>query len=109
MEYDLSPSPFPSWADVAAELVNVAAGRAHADCVIRGGIWVNVHTREALPGHDIAIKAGRIACVVPDASYCTGPDTEVIEANGRYMIPGLCDGHMHIAVSYTHLTLPTKA
>jgi adenine deaminase len=33
---------------------------------------------------------------VPDASYCTGPETEVIEANGRYMIPGLCDGHMHI-------------
>ncbi|MEP5631118.1 MAG: adenine deaminase [Tateyamaria sp.] len=96
MEHDLSPPYFPTWPDVAADLVNVAAGRAHADTVIRGGIWVNVHTREVLPGHDIAIKAGRIACVVPDASYCTGPDTEVIEANGRYMIPGLCDGHMHI-------------
>ncbi|MEO1425144.1 MAG: amidohydrolase family protein, partial [Pseudomonadota bacterium] len=24
------------------------------------------------------------------------PETEVIEAHGRYMIPGLCDGHMHI-------------
>ncbi|MEP2891993.1 adenine deaminase [Tateyamaria sp.] len=96
MEHDLSPPSFPTWPDVAADLVNVAAGRAHADTVIRGGIWVNVHTREVLPGHDIAIKAGRIACVVPDASYCTGPDTEVIEANGRYMIPGLCDGHMHI-------------
>ncbi|MEP1962520.1 adenine deaminase [Tateyamaria sp.] len=96
MEHDLSPPSFPTWPDVAADLVNVAAGRAHADTVIRGGIWVNVHTREVLPGHDIAIKSGRIACVVPDASYCTGPDTEVIEANGRYMIPGLCDGHMHI-------------
>ncbi|MEO9685651.1 MAG: adenine deaminase [Tateyamaria sp.] len=96
MEHDLSPPSFPTWPDVAADLVNVAAGRAHADTVIRGGIWVNVHTREVLPGHDIAIKLGRIACVVPDASYCTGPDTEVIEANGRYMIPGLCDGHMHI-------------
>ncbi|MFL4469168.1 adenine deaminase [Tateyamaria armeniaca] len=96
MEHDLSSPPFPSWPDTAPDLVDVAAGRAHADTVIRGGIWVNVHTREALPGHDIAIKAGRIACVVPDASYCTGPETEVIEANGRYMIPGLCDGHMHI-------------
>ncbi|MEP1587569.1 MAG: adenine deaminase [Tateyamaria sp.] len=96
MEHDLSPPSFPTWPDVAADLVNAAAGRTHADTVIRGGIWVNVHTREVLPGHDIAIKAGRIACVVPDASYCTGPDTEVIEANGRYMIPGLCDGHMHI-------------
>ncbi len=92
MEHDL----FPSWPDVAPDLVNVAAGRAPADTVIRGGIWVNVHTREALPGHDIAIKRGRIACVIPDASAQIGPETEIIEAEGRYMIPGLCDGHMHI-------------
>ncbi|MCB4379382.1 adenine deaminase [Synechococcus sp. MU1644] len=92
MEHDL----FPSWPDVAPDLVNVAAGRAPADTVIRGGIWVNVHTREALPDHDIAIKHGRIACVLPDASAQIGPETEIIEANGRYMIPGLCDGHMHI-------------
>lgn len=92
MEHDL----FPSWPDVAPDLVNVAAGRAPADTVIRGGVWVNVHTREALPNHDIAIKHGRIASVLPDASAQIGPDTEVIEATGRYMIPGLCDGHMHI-------------
>ncbi|WP_299592192.1 adenine deaminase [uncultured Tateyamaria sp.] len=92
MEHDL----FPSWPDVAPDLVNVAAGRAPADTVIRGGIWVNVHTREALPDHDIAIKHGRIACVLPDASPQIGPGTQIIEAHGRYMIPGLCDGHMHI-------------
>ena len=85
-----------SWPDVAPHLIETAAGRVPAELVIRGGIWVNVHTREALPNHDIAITHGRIACVVPDASHCIGPDTDVIEANGRYMIPGLCDGHMHI-------------
>ncbi|MEM6758024.1 MAG: adenine deaminase [Pseudomonadota bacterium] len=92
MEY----APFPSWPDTAAALVHVAAGRKQADTVIKGGTWVNVHTREALPNHDIAIKHGRIACVVPDASACIGPETEVIDAAGRYMVPGLCDGHMHI-------------
>ncbi|MEL7260540.1 MAG: adenine deaminase [Pseudomonadota bacterium] len=96
MEHDLFPTAFPSWPDVAPDLVNVAAGRAPADTVIRGGTWVNVHTREALPDHDIAIKHGRIACVIPDARAQVGPETEVIEAQGRYMIPGLCDGHMHI-------------
>lgn len=96
MKYDTALTLFPSWATSAADLINVAAGRAPADTVIRGGIWVNVHTREALPEYSIAIKHGRIACVVPDASYCTGPKTEIIEANERYMIPGLCDGHMHI-------------
>ena len=87
---------FPLWPDTAADLIAVATGTQAADMVIRGGRWVNVHTREVLDGHDIAIRHGRIACVVPDASHCTGPGTQIIEADGRYMIPGLCDGHMHI-------------
>ncbi len=92
MEY----TPFPSWPDTAPRLIAVAAGREAADMVIRGGTWVNVHSREALPDHDVAIAAGRVAFVGPDASYCIGPETQVIEADGRYMIPGLCDAHMHI-------------
>lgn len=92
----MTQTPFPGWPDVATHLIAVAAGRSPADTVIRGGQWVNVHSREVLPGYDIAIAAGRIACVVPDAGYCTGPDTQIIRANGRYMIPGLCDAHMHI-------------
>ena len=92
----MTQATFPSWPDVATDLVNVAAGRASADMIVRGGIWVNVHTREALPGHDIAIVKGRIAFVGPSADHCKGEDTQIIEADGRYMIPGLCDGHMHI-------------
>ncbi len=92
MEY----SPFPSWPDVAPRLIAVAAGREAADTVIRGGIWVNVHSRELLPGHSVAIAEGRIAFVGPDAGHCIGPDTQIIEAQGRYILPGLCDGHMHI-------------
>lgn len=85
-----------SWADCAAQLVAVAAGRRPADLVIRGGILVNVQSREILPGWEVAIAAGRFAYVGPDASHCIGPKTEVVEAEGRYLIPGLCDGHMHI-------------
>ncbi|WP_121061008.1 adenine deaminase [Chachezhania antarctica] len=92
----MAPIPFPAWPDVAPALIEVAAARAPADTVIRGGKWVNVHSREVLDGYDIAIARGRIACVVPDASDRIGPDTQVIEAQGRYMIPGLCDAHMHI-------------
>ena len=92
----MSHTPFPAWPDVAEQLIATATGRTPADTVIKGGKWVNVHTREVLDAHDIAIVAGRIACVVPDAGYCTGPGTEVIDARGRFMIPGLCDGHMHI-------------
>ena len=33
---------------------------------------------------------------------------KVIDASGKYVIPGAIDPHTHMAVSYTHLTLPTK-
>ena len=62
-------TPIPSWPDVAPRLIAVASGREPADMVIKGGIWVNVQTRECLPAHDIAIAEGRIACIVPEARY----------------------------------------
>lgn len=85
-----------SWPDVAPDLVAVAARRAPADMVIRDCAWVNVHSREVIPGTDIAIKSGRFAYCGPDAGPMIGPDTRVIAAGGRYLIPGLCDGHMHV-------------
>ncbi|MEL6801820.1 MAG: amidohydrolase family protein, partial [Pseudomonadota bacterium] len=88
--------PFTSWSESAAHLVAVAAGRAPADLVIRGGKLVNVQTREVLDGWEIAVAAGRFAYVGPDAGHCIGDGTEVLEVAGQYLIPGLCDGHMHI-------------
>ncbi len=85
-----------SWAEVAPRLVAVAAGRASADLVIRGGRLVNVQSREILDDWDVAIADGRFAYVGPDASHCIGAQTEVIDAGGRYLIPGLCDAHMHV-------------
>ena len=84
-----------SWAQVAPQLVAVAAGREKADLVVRGGRLVNVQTREILEWQ-VAVAEGRFAYVGPDASHCIGDSTRVIEANGRYLVPGLCDGHMHI-------------
>jgi adenine deaminase len=71
-------------------------GRTPADSVVRSGRWVNVYSGEIIPNTDIAIAAGRIAYVGPDASHTIGDKTDIIEANGRYMVPGLCDGHMHV-------------
>ncbi|MEM7546012.1 MAG: adenine deaminase [Pseudomonadota bacterium] len=85
-----------SRSDATPQLVDVAAGRSAADLVIRRGRWVNVHSGEILPGTDLAIVAGRFAYCGPDASYCIGPETRVVEAEGRYLVPGLCDAHMHV-------------
>lgn len=86
----------PAWPDVAADLVAVAARRAPADLVIRNCAWVSVHSREVIEGSDVAIAAGRFASCGPEARPLIGPETRVIDARGRFLIPGLCDGHMHV-------------
>jgi adenine deaminase len=85
-----------TWFESAAQLIDVAMGRAPADTVIRKGRWVNVHSGEIIPETDVAIIAGRFAYIGPDASHAVGPKTKIIEAQGRYLVPGLCDGHMHV-------------
>lgn len=85
-----------TWFDTAPKLIDVAMGRSPADTVIRKGRWVNVHSGEIIPDTDIAIVDGRFAYVGPDATHAIGPETKIIEANGRYLVPGLCDGHMHV-------------
>jgi adenine deaminase len=88
--------PLKTWQEAAPRLIAVAAGRAPADLVIRGGRVVNVHTREVLDGWEVAVADGRFAYVGPDAAHCMGEGTDVIDAGGHYLVPGLCDGHMHI-------------
>jgi adenine deaminase len=85
-----------SWSQSAARLIDVAMGRQAADLVILNGRWVNVHSGEIIADTDIAIAAGRFAYVGPDAQHCIGEGTKVIDADGRYLVPGLCDGHMHV-------------
>jgi adenine deaminase len=85
-----------SWQELAVALINVAAGRAPADLVIKNGRWVNVHSGEIIPATDIAITGGRFAYVGPNATAMIGNDTTVIDARNRYLIPGFCDGHMHV-------------
>lgn len=81
---------------MTTQLVNVAMGRQPADLVIRNGRWVNVHSGEIIPHTDIAISGCRIAYVGDDASHTIGHNTQVIQAEGRYLVPGLCDAHMHV-------------
>jgi adenine deaminase len=70
-------------------------GREPADLLITGGRLVNVHTREVLDGVDVAVRHGRVA-MFGDAAHTRGPETEVIDAEGAYLVPGLVDTHLHV-------------
>ncbi|MCB2179865.1 adenine deaminase [bacterium] len=85
-----------TWLEIRKELVDVAMGRQPADLVIQHGQWVNVQSGEILPDHDIAVKGERIAFVGEDASHTIGAGTKVVDAKGKFLVPGLLDAHMHV-------------
>ena len=70
----------------------VARGDEPADLVIHGGRVLSVHTREWLEA-DIAICDGWIAGI----GRYQGRDQ--IDAEGRYVVPGLIDAHLHLESS----------
>ncbi|MGH6874143.1 MAG: adenine deaminase, partial [Aestuariivirgaceae bacterium] len=57
---------------------------------------VNVYSGEIIPSTDIAAIAGRIAFAGEDASHTIGEQTRIVEAEDRYLVPGLIDAHMHV-------------
>lgn len=84
------------WLEISRRLVDVAMGRKPADLVIRSGRWVSVQSGEIIPNTDLAISGKYIAYIGPDASHTIGEETRIIEAEGRFMAPGLIDAHMHV-------------
>lgn len=80
------------------ELIDVALGDAPADVVVEGGRLVNVWTSE-IHEADVAIRAGRVAAV-GDVAYTKGEATRTIDAGGRFLTPGLLEGHLHQYHSY---------
>lgn len=81
---------------LSKSLVYVAMGRQPADLMIRNGRWVNVQSGEIIVHTDIAILGERIAFVGQDASHTIGENTKIIEAEERFLVPGLLDAHMHV-------------
>jgi adenine deaminase len=75
-------------ADLARRLA-VARGDEPADVVVRGGRVLSVFTREWLEV-DVAVADGWIAGL---GEY---GGAEVVDASGRFVVPGFIDAHMHL-------------
>jgi len=77
-------------------LIDTALGEVKADMVIINADLVNVYSGELLKGHSVAVKGEKIAYVGENAGHTIGPETRVIDAAGKTLIPGLIDAHNHI-------------
>jgi adenine deaminase len=84
------------------KILHVALGKNPADLVIINGKIVNVFCGEIYDG-GIAISGTKIAAV-GDVEYTIGQGSEVIDAKGSFLVPGLIDGHVHVESSMLDIT-----
>ncbi len=75
-------------------LLAVARGDAPADLLLTNAKITNTFTGEIEEGN-VAISQGIIAGI---GDYSQG--NEILDLNGKYLIPGLLDGHIHLESSH---------
>jgi adenine deaminase len=80
----------------AKKLMHVALGNTPADLAVVNATLLNVYTGELLKNQSISIADKWIAYVGENAQDTIGPETIVIDATGKTVIPGLIDGHTHL-------------
>jgi len=78
------------------ELISVARGEMPADLLLKNARIVNTFTGE-IEQADVAIYGDRIAGV---GDY--GKAREIIDLQGKFLAPGLINGHTHIESSMLH-------
>jgi adenine deaminase len=87
---------------VDLNLMEVGLGKKKASLAIKNGKLINVLTDEIYDA-DIAIYGKRIAAI-GKIDQCIGEATKVIDAKGKYIVPGLIDGHVHPESSLLSIT-----
>jgi len=79
------------FARLARELAHAPKG----DLVIRNARLFDPRDLSVTPGMSVLVRGERIVRVAPDADLKTGADAETIDAQGRFLMPGLWDNHQH--------------
>jgi imidazolonepropionase-like amidohydrolase len=66
--------------------------------VIKNGTLIDGTGGKPRPNGRIVIHGGKIAEVGPEAPFDQGGGARVIDAAGRFILPGLIDGHVHLSM-----------
>jgi len=96
IKFGLTAALLVSLGSAAAAAIAATSGTAPADTIYRNGYVYTVDAKDSVQ-QALAVRAGRIVYVGDDASAqaYTGKKTRVIDLQGRMLMPGLIDGHMH--------------
>jgi cytosine/adenosine deaminase-related metal-dependent hydrolase len=78
---------------VAHELAHVPKG----DLVIRNARLFDPRDLSVTAGTSVLVQNDRIVRVGPDADIKPSADAEIIDAHGRFLMPGLWDDHQHFS------------
>ncbi|MEC8819762.1 MAG: amidohydrolase, partial [Pseudomonadota bacterium] len=67
-----------------------------AELVLQGGMIYTIRADQPI-AEAIVVSAGKIVFVGDEATAATyiGSDTEVVDLEGRLLLPGLIDAHLH--------------
>lgn len=83
------------------KLMQVAQGERPADVAVVNARLVNVYTGEIWEGCSVCCSGRWIGSVGEGTEGRIGSATRVVDAGGRTLIPGLIDGHAHLAWLFT--------
>lgn len=83
-------------------------GKRAAHRYIKNARVFNVYTGEVLPDQGVALWGERIA-YVGESAKMVGPETEIIDGEGMYLLPGFIDPHGHTDFYCNPIALAERA
>ena len=66
---------------------------------IAGATLLALEDGTVLPGMTVLIRGGAIEVIGRTAELSPPPDAAIIDGTGKFLLPGLCDMHVHIAAT----------
>ena len=91
-----------------SELRDTPAAPAEATLVIKGATLIDGTGSEPLPDSIIVIKNGKFHVVSSEAGSKLPENSNIIDASGKWVTPGLIDAHVHFWESGRIFTSPRK-
>lgn len=90
----------PDWTE-SRQVMETALGRAPADLAFVNASVLNVYTGEMLADCAVCTRGKWIAYVGDNPGPIIAETTQVVDARSRVLIPGLIEGHAHLAWLYS--------